>query len=114
MAKEVELQNKELQKTNSKIDEARVAKLAQFEDQSKFAAMGKLETSSVYADGPTKRFRLLDDSGKTICYVMPVGAAANKDYTSLIGHKVGLVGKIEAHEATSRALIQFSEAVPLE
>jgi uncharacterized protein YgiM (DUF1202 family) len=114
VAKEVELQNKELQKTTSKIDEARVAKLAQFEDRSKFAVMGRLETSSVYADGPTKRFRLLDDSGKTICYVMPVGAAASRDYSDLIGRKVGLVGKIEAHEATSRAIIQFSEAVPLE
>jgi len=114
VGKEVELQNKELQKTTEKIDEARAAKLAQFEDQSKFAAMGRLETSSVYADGPTKRFRLLDDSGKTICYVTPVGAAASKDYSGLIGRKVGLIGKIEAHEATSRALIQFSEAVPLE
>ncbi len=114
VGKVVEVQDKELQKTNSKIDEARVAKLAQFEDRSKFAVMGRLETSSVYADGPTRRFRLLDDSGKTICYVTPVGAAAARDYSDLIGRKVGLVGKIEAHEATSRAIIQFSEAVPLE
>ena len=95
-AKEVEQQNKELHKTTEKIDEARTSKLAQIVDHSKFAVMGKLETSSVYTGtGQTRRYRILDDTDKTICYVTPVGAAVNTDFSKLIGHKVGLVGKIE-------------------
>ena len=77
--------------------------------------IGKLETSAVYdASGPARRFRLLDETGKTICYVTPAGAAASADYSKLIGHKVGLVGKIEPHEASARAFIEFTEAVQLD
>jgi hypothetical protein len=111
--KEAAQQEKELQKITAKIDEARATKLSQIEDRSKFAVMGKLETSSVYA-GPTKRFRVLDDAGKTICYVTPTGPALKTDFSKFIGHKVGLVGKIEPHEATARAFIEFTEVVLLD
>ena len=111
--KEAAQQEKELQKITAKIDEARATKLSQIEDRSKFAVMGKLETSSVYA-GPTKRFRVLDDAGKTICYVTPTGPALKTDFSKFIGHKVCLVGKIEPHEATARAFIEFTEVVLLD
>jgi len=115
VSKEMELQNKELQKVTAKIDEARVTKLAQVVDTSKFALVGKLENSSVYGTaGSMKRFRMLDDSGKTVCYVTPTGTAAGMDLSKFVGHKVGLVGKIEPHEATARALIQFNEIVQLD
>jgi uncharacterized protein YgiM (DUF1202 family) len=113
-AKELELQKKELSKTVSKIEEARVASLAQIPDYSKFAVMGKLETSSVYDGGPIKRYRLIDDAGKTIAYVTPVGAKAIAESEKLVGHKVGLVGKIEPHEASARAFIEYTEIVPLD
>ena len=105
MAKELEQQNKQLLQTTEKIDEARATKLAQVPDRSKFAVMGTLETSSVYTGtGQTKRYRVLDETGKTICYVTPTGPAVNTDFSKLIGHKVGLVGKIEPHEATRQGL----------
>ncbi len=91
VGKEVDQQRKELEKTTAKIDEARTTKLGGIVDRSKFALVGKLETSSVYA-GASKRFRVLDDAGKTICYVMPTGPIANTDFNKYIGHKVGLVG----------------------
>jgi uncharacterized protein YgiM (DUF1202 family) len=115
VAKEVDQQDKQLQKTNAKIDEARATKLAQVDDHSKFAIMGKLESSSVYSGtGQSKRYRILDETGKTLCYVTPTGAAVNTDFSKLIGHKVGLVGKIEAHEPTARAFIEFTEIVQLD
>ena len=113
VAKEAEQQNKELKKITTKINEARKEKLEQIDDHSKFAIMGKLETSSVYA-GPTKRYRMLDDTGKTICYVTPAGPIANADLSKYIGHKVGLVGTIEPHPDTSRVIIPFTEVVLLE
>ncbi len=112
-AKEVEQQNKDLQKTTAKIDEARATKLGGIVDRSKFALVGKLETSSVYG-GPSRRFRMLDDSGKTICYVMPTGAIANTDFSKYIGHKVGLVGPISPNPDTQRALVEFTEIVLLD
>jgi len=113
VGKEVEQQRKELEKTTAKIDEARTTKLEGIVDRSKFAVVGKLETSSVYA-GTTKRFRMLDDSGKTICYVLPTGPIANTDFSKYIGHKVGLVGPISPHPDTQRAIIEFTEVVLLD
>lgn len=116
VAKEVALQSQELNKVNEKIGEARDARLAEIEDMGKYAVIGKLENTSVYTPtaGQAKRYRILDESGKTICYVAPTGAARGKDLSELIGHKVGLVGEIQPHEATARAFIQFSEIVPLD
>jgi len=116
VAKEVALQSQELNKVNEKIGEARDARLAEIEDMGKYAVIGKLENTSIYtpAAGQAKRYRILDESGKTICYVAPTGAARGKDLSQFIGHKVGLVGEIQPHEATARAFIQFSEIVPLD
>jgi uncharacterized protein YgiM (DUF1202 family) len=115
VAKEVQQQNKELETTTEKIDEARTAKLAQIDDRSKFAIMGTLETSSVYSGaGQIKRYRILDGTGRTVCYVTPTGPAAAMDLSKFIGHKVGLVGKIEPHEATARAFIEFTDIVLLD
>jgi uncharacterized protein YgiM (DUF1202 family) len=115
VAKEMALQNKELEKTTSKIDEARATKLAQIVDLSKFAIVGKLENSSIYmGTGQARRYRILDESGATICYVMPTGTAAGQDLSKYVGHKVGLVGKISPHEATARAFIEFNEIAQLD
>ncbi|MEN6428166.1 MAG: SH3 domain-containing protein [Phycisphaerales bacterium] len=113
VAKEVELQNKERTKVTGKIDEARAAKLAQVVDTSRFSIIGKLESSSVYADSPVKRYRLLDETGKTVSYATPTGAAA-ADCEKLVGHKVGLVGKVKLQDVAGRAIIEFSEIVPLD
>jgi len=117
VAKEIALQSKELENTTSKIDEARAARLAQIDDLGKFAVIGKLESSSLYASAPAgsaQRYRVLDESGKTICYVAPTGAAAGQDLSPLIGRKVGLVGEIQPHQATARAFIEFTAIVPLD
>jgi len=115
VTKEIELQSKELEKVTEKIDEARSTRLAKIEDLGKFAVIGKLENSSIYGTADQlKRYRVLDASGKTVCYAAPAGAAASQDLNNLIGKKVGLVGEIQPHEATARAFIKFTEIVPLE
>ena len=115
VGKEMQLQNKELAKVTGQIDEARAARLAQIENLGKFAVIGKLEGSNIYsAGGQPKRYRILDGSGTTICYIVPTGAAAGMDMSKLIGKKVGVVGKIRPHEATARALVEFTEVVSIE
>ncbi len=116
VSKEMELQSKELEKVNEKIGEARQARLAQIENMGRFAVIGKLENTSIYnlPAGQAKRYRVIDDTGKTICYVSPTGAAAGKDLSEFVGHKVGLVGEIQPHQATARAFIEFSDIVLLD
>ena len=116
VAREVELQSKEREKLNEKIGEARQVRLAQIEDLGRFAVIGKLESTSIYAPaaGMARRYRVLDDSGKTVCYVSPTGAAAGLDLEKFVGHKVGLVGEIQPHQPTGRAFVEFSEIVFLD
>lgn len=118
VAKEIALQSQELEKVSEKIDEAREVRLAQIEDLGKFAVIGKLESSSLYAStspvGQAQRYRILDASGKTICYVSPAGPAVGTDFSELIGRKVGLVGEIRPHQATARAFVEFTDIVPLD
>jgi len=115
VGKEMQLQNKALEKVTGQIDEARAARLAQIENLGKFAVIGKLEGSNIYSAGcQPKRYRILDGSGTTICYIVPTGAAAGMDMSKLLGKKVGVVGKIRPHEATARALVEFTEVVSIE
>ncbi len=116
VAREMAMQRKEREKVDEKITEARDIRLAQIDDLGKFAVIGKLETTSVYAQpvGQAQRYRILDESGRTICYVAPTGAAIGKDLSGLIGRKVGLVGEIQPHQATARAFVEFSEVIPLD
>jgi hypothetical protein len=116
VSKEIELQNKERADTNTKIDEARQARLAQIEDLGKFAIIGKLAASSLYPSSTdqTKRYRILDETGKTIAYIAPAAGVTGQDLSTLIGKKVGLVGEILPHEPTARAFIRYTQIVPLE
>lgn len=111
--KEVQLQNEELNKTKEGIDKARDTRLAQAEALGKYAVIGKLQTSNIFISDATKRYRIMDDTGKTICYAAPTGPIAKKDLSKLAGSKVGLVGKIEANVQISGALIRFTEIVQL-
>jgi hypothetical protein len=113
VAKEIQLQSQELEKVTEKIDSARKARLAQIEDLGRFAVIGKLASSSLYSAAPAKRYRILNAVGKTICYIEGTGAALGRDLNEFIGKKVGVVGKIEPHEATARALIRFTDVVPI-
>jgi hypothetical protein len=113
--KEIELRDKELAKTTARIEEARETRLAQIGEPGKFAVTGRLEASSLFnANDRTKRYRILDDADKTVCYIAPTGAAVGRDLSKLIGKKVGVTGEIQPNEATGRALIKFTEVVALD
>jgi uncharacterized protein YgiM (DUF1202 family) len=111
--KEVQLQNEELKKSQEGIDKARATSLAQVEALGKYSIIGKFQTSNVFSSGPVKRYRIIDDKGKTVCYASPTGPIAKKDLSKLAGSKVGLIGKIEASPQISGALIRFTEIVQL-
>jgi uncharacterized protein YgiM (DUF1202 family) len=114
VAKAVKIQDEQLGQTQQRIESARAAKLAQFEDISIFAVMGQLRESSVFAEGPGIRYyRILDSEGKTVCYARPAGEAADIDLSKFIDKRVGLVGTIEPNAELGGALVEFTKILEL-
>jgi uncharacterized protein YgiM (DUF1202 family) len=111
--KEVELQNEELKKTQEGIDKARETRLAEVGALGKYAVIGKFQTSNIFNSDAIKLYRIMDDSGKTVCYASPAGPISKKDLSKIAGSKVGLVGKIEANPLMSGAIVKFTEIVQL-
>ena len=111
VSKAVRLQNEQLQKIRERIDKARATRLAEFEDLSRFAVIGKLQTFTTYGPG---HYRIIDESGKTICYALPSGRVSQMQLSKLIDRKVGLLGIVEPHRQTANALVRFTEIAELE
>jgi uncharacterized protein YgiM (DUF1202 family) len=114
VVKELQLQDEQLQQTKDQIGKARTKRLAEVENLGRFAAIGEFQDSRVYdAEPQVKRYRVVDKSGKIICYAVASGAAMQKDLSEFIGQKVGLVGTIEPHAPTAGALVTFTEIVQI-
>jgi hypothetical protein len=108
VSEQVRLQNEQLQKTETGIEKARDARLAQVQDAGKFAMTGVFQTYATFGQG---HYKIVDRSGKMICYALPSGLLAQTDFKSLIGKKVGLVGTIEPHLPTKKPLVRFTQIV---
>ncbi len=110
--KEVKLQNELLEKAKEEIDNTYNSKLANFEDLGKYAIIGELQPFATYGPG---HYRIVDNSGKTLCYALPTGAIAQMNLNNYVGKKVGLVGKIEPRPQTPPgAMIQFTQIAELQ
>jgi hypothetical protein len=106
----VRLQKEQLDKKLAEIEQKRTAKLAEVKDLGRFAVTGEIQPFILYGDG---HYRIVDDSGQMLCYALPGGPVRQRDLTGMIGKKVGLVGTIEPHLPTKKAMVRFSEIVPL-
>jgi uncharacterized protein YgiM (DUF1202 family) len=111
VGKEVRLQDEQLQTIREKIKNSRTTRKAKFEDLGSFAVVGTFQTFITYGPG---NYRIIDDSGKTICYALPKGPISQIELSKLIGHKVGLVGTIEPHKQTKGALVRFTKIIQLD
>ncbi len=110
VAKAVQLQDQQLQQTKENIQKACQRRLEQLPNLGRFAVIGKTQTSSVYGTEPVlKHYKILDSAGNIICYALPASSAPEMDISKYFDKKVGLVGTIEAHPATSSALVRFTE-----
>ena len=108
VVKEVKLQNEQLEKVKAGINKARTTRLAEVETMGKFAIVGEFQTYLTYGEG---HYRIVDEAGKMTCYALPAGAASQMDLSGFVGQKVGLVGTIEPHLPTKKALVRFTEIV---
>ena len=106
--KEVQLQNEQLEKVKAGIKKARTTRLAEVKTMGKFAIIGELQTYLTYGPG---HYRIVDEAGKMICYALPTGAVSKMNLSGFVGQKVGLVGTIEPHLPTKKALVRFTAIV---
>lgn len=114
VANTVRLQDAHFQRIKDDIAKARAARLAEAQDLGRFAVMGRLQTSNIYLpDAQFKYYRIINDSGRTLCYTLPTGPASRVDLAEFVGRKVGLIGTIEPHLQTAGALVRFTEIVQL-
>ena len=111
VGKEVQLQNEQLKNIRERIVKTRAAKLAEYKNLDDFAIVGKLKNFMTYGPG---HYRIVDDSGRTICYALPSGPISQVELSKLIDKKVGLVGTIEPHRETKGALIRFTKIMEVE
>lgn len=108
VVKEVQLQNEQLDKIRAGIDKARTTRLAEVKTMGKFAIVGEFQTYLTYGPG---NYRIVDEAGKMVCYALPTGTASKMNLSGFVGQKVGLVGTIEPHLPTKKALVRFTEIV---
>lgn len=112
--KVVALQDAQLHQVKEKIAKARAVKIASVPDMGRFAVVGKFEISSIYtADSKLTHYRIINNSGKILCYAMP-SFGSESDLGKFVGRKVGLIGTIEPHPQTAGALVRFTEIIELE
>ncbi len=110
VGKEIQLQNTQLQLVMNGIDKSREARMSKIEDKGKFVVIGQLQPFNTFGPG---HYRIVDDTGKTMCYALPADTAVKMDLSKLIGRKVGLVGVIEPNPQIAGSLVQFTEVVEL-
>lgn len=108
---QVKLQNEQLLKTATDIEKARAERLAQVENIGRFAVTGIFQTYATFGPG---NYKIVDSNGKMICYALPTGGIAQMDLKSVIGKRVGLVGTIEPHLPTKKALVRFTHITIME
>jgi len=110
VGEQLKVQDEQLTKIQQQIENARIDKLANIKEMGRFAVMGQFQTSNVYgtaAEQPV-RYRIIDDSGKTVCYAVAADPVAGTDLSKFVGQKVGLTGTIEPHLQTKGALVRFT------
>jgi len=110
-----ENQKSELENELAKIDKSREQEKENIADFGKYAIIGIIKQSVVYADRPSgKWFLIVDNNDVPLCYAEAIGTALDVNYTDYYGKEVGLVGEIASNPTSSAALIKFTEIYKME
>jgi len=97
------------------IDSERESRLAAIPDKGRFAVVGVLKKSAIFTgEGSLRRYRIIDDSSKTVCYAQPTNKAVQEHCETFLERKVGLVGTIKPNPTIGGSVIVFKEIVLLE
>src|SRR3989339_603582 len=114
ISQDMQTQNAELQKKQQDIDKNLNQKLETIVDYGQFAAIGILRPSNIYSSQVgAKLYTIMDQAGQIICYAVPSVPLGPEQIQNFIGKKVGIVGQIEPHQQTSKALVKFNKITEL-
>lgn len=111
----VEGQKTELEQKLTEIEKANQEKKETLTDISKYAIVGIFRQSLVYEGQlETKRYLVVDDSNKPVCYAEAVGEIAEANLAEYYEEKVGLIGYIAVDNQSSLALVKFEKIEKIE
>ena len=112
---EVKDQDAKLQKLREQIKNRYAVKAANIPDPGKFIAAGRLRLSQIYtAQTGQKRYLVVDEDGKIMCYAMPADSTSGLNMDKFIGQKVGLLGQAVKDPYNAVSLVKFTEIVDLQ
>jgi len=111
----VRRQERQLERTRQRIEQARQDQLSQMPDEVQYMYTGTLKPSHVYTDkaGP-KRYLLVDDRGKIQCYLTAAGPAMQALLGTNVDQIVGVNGNIVSDERSLVTVVAVNELQPLE
>lgn len=111
---EVTRQDAELAEIREQIRKSRSANLTKIPDPGQFIVVGELRESQIYTSqfGP-KRYFMVDDTGKIVCYAEAAESAADIDTDKFINRKVGLTGEVASDVYSPISLVKFTEITEL-
>lgn len=105
---DVKKQDSALDKLRREIKEKYAARIAEVPDPGKYIIKGKIQPSLVYTgQSGQKRYKILGDDGKVVCYAVPGAGASGANADIFIGRLVGLKGTID-RDTASVGLVTFT------
>jgi hypothetical protein len=103
-----------LAEAREQINRRRSEKVENVPDPGRFIVSGESRSSNIYtSQTDQKRFLVVNDVGKILCYAIPDENAGDINIESLLGHKVGLLGKVVSDPHNPVSLVKFTDIVEL-
>ena len=103
-------QDQQLDLAKQKIEQARQAQLNQIPEEVQFLYTGTLKPSHVYTSKTgTKRYLLIGDNGKILCYLEAASPAIDAQMLQDIDQTVGINGNVDNNEKSLVTLVTVTE-----
>ena len=107
---EIKTQDAKLQMLRQQIRDKRTADIASIPDRGRHIIDGVFKPSLVFTtEVGQKRYKILNDAGRVVCYAVPSGRAARVRLAKFEGKKVGLKGTIVSDKRNPIGLVMFTE-----
>ena len=106
---DVKKQDSALDKLRRTIKEKYAIRIAEIPNPGKYIIKGKIQPSLVYTgQSGQKRYKVLNEAGKIVCYAVPASGATVPNIDSFVGHQIGLKGTIVTDKANPIGLVTFT------
>ena len=107
-------QDRQLEQAKQKIEQAHQDQLSQIPQEVNFLYTGTLKPSHVYTSKTgTKRYLLLDDNGKIMCYIIAASPAIEAQLQQKENTIVGINGNLLSGEKSLVTLVSVTELVSI-